>query len=109
MGRSLNITSVTSKGQVTIPVEIRRKLGIKPHDRVRFVMDDGAVRIERMMTLQEVWDSVPPTNAGKDWDEIRRIVAEERAEYYKDKVRARQQRLTCAIPGYESVYPSHRE
>lgn len=85
MGRALNITSVTSKGQVTIPVEIREKLGIKPHDRVRFVIEGDRARIERIMTLQEVWDSVPPTNTGKDWDEIRRIVAEERAEYYKDK------------------------
>lgn len=29
--------AVTSKGQITIPVEVRRKLGIKAGDRVRFV------------------------------------------------------------------------
>ncbi|HWE85973.1 MAG TPA: AbrB/MazE/SpoVT family DNA-binding domain-containing protein [Terracidiphilus sp.] len=29
--------AVTSKGQVTLPVEIRRELGLKAGDRVRFV------------------------------------------------------------------------
>ena len=29
--------AVTSKGQITIPVEVRKKLGLKPGDRVRFI------------------------------------------------------------------------
>jgi AbrB family looped-hinge helix DNA binding protein len=29
--------AVTSKGQITIPAEIRKKLGLKPGDRVRFI------------------------------------------------------------------------
>jgi AbrB family looped-hinge helix DNA binding protein len=29
--------AVTSKGQITIPVEVRKKLGIKAGDRVRFI------------------------------------------------------------------------
>lgn len=29
--------AITSKGQITIPIEIRKKLGLKPGDRVRFV------------------------------------------------------------------------
>jgi AbrB family looped-hinge helix DNA binding protein len=29
--------AVTSKGQITIPIEVRKKLGIKAGDRVRFV------------------------------------------------------------------------
>lgn len=31
------IAALTSKGQITIPIEFRRKLGLKPGDRVRFV------------------------------------------------------------------------
>lgn len=30
-------SNVTSKGQVTVPVDIRRELGIKPGGKVRFV------------------------------------------------------------------------
>jgi antitoxin PrlF len=29
--------AITSKGQITIPAEVRKKLGLKPGDRVRFV------------------------------------------------------------------------
>ncbi len=37
-------TTVTSKGQVTIPKEIRERLRIKPKDRVTFTIDgDHAV------------------------------------------------------------------
>ena len=36
---------VSSKGQVTIPIEIRRTLGLRGGDRVRFVEERGAVSI----------------------------------------------------------------
>jgi antitoxin PrlF len=38
-------TVVTRKGQVTVPAEIRRALGIKEGDRVAFVMEDDEVRL----------------------------------------------------------------
>ncbi|MBI3942411.1 MAG: AbrB/MazE/SpoVT family DNA-binding domain-containing protein [Chloroflexi bacterium] len=36
---------VNSKGQVTIPVEIRRLLRLKPHDKVVFVVEGDQVRL----------------------------------------------------------------
>jgi AbrB family looped-hinge helix DNA binding protein len=38
---------ITSKGQVTIPVEIREKAGLLPGTEVDFELDGGAVRIVR--------------------------------------------------------------
>lgn len=38
---------VTSKGQVTIPVEIRNRLGLLPHTEVVFELEDDTVRIRR--------------------------------------------------------------
>lgn len=38
---------ITSKGQVTIPVEIREKAGLLPHTEVAFEFDGKAVRIVR--------------------------------------------------------------
>lgn len=35
------VATLTSKGQITIPVEVRRKLGLKPGDRIDFVMEAG--------------------------------------------------------------------
>jgi AbrB family looped-hinge helix DNA binding protein len=40
-------TIVTRKGQVTVPVEIRRELGIKEGDRVTFIVDDDGIRFKR--------------------------------------------------------------
>ena len=37
---------VTSKGQVTIPIDIREHYGIGPHTEVRFLVENGRVIIE---------------------------------------------------------------
>ena len=36
---------ITSKGQVTIPVEIREKAGLLPHTDVAFVLEGKTVRL----------------------------------------------------------------
>ncbi len=38
---------ITSKGQVTIPIEIREQAGLLPHTEVAFEFDGAAVRIVR--------------------------------------------------------------
>ena len=39
----MELAKVTSKGQVTIPVGIRKKLGIKNGDKVLFIEDAGRI------------------------------------------------------------------
>ena len=34
-------TTTTQRNQVTIPVEVRRLLGLKPGDKVAFTIEDG--------------------------------------------------------------------
>lgn len=43
---------VTSKGQVTIPIQIREQLGLLPNTEVAFQVDGDAVRIVRTQTRQ---------------------------------------------------------
>jgi antitoxin PrlF len=39
--------TITSKGQVTIPVEVRRHLGLKERDKIAFVIEpDGPVTLK---------------------------------------------------------------
>ena len=38
---------VTSKGQITVPVEIRRSLGVNPGDTIRFEQQEGGIRVVR--------------------------------------------------------------
>jgi antitoxin PrlF len=40
---------MTSKGQITVPKDVRLKLNLKPGDRVLFIVeDDGAVRMRAL-------------------------------------------------------------
>jgi antitoxin PrlF len=36
-----NSSTISSKGQVTVPKEIRKRLGLQPGDRVEFVAEEG--------------------------------------------------------------------
>jgi AbrB family looped-hinge helix DNA binding protein len=45
-GRALR-AKVTSKGQITIPVGVRRSLGVKPGDHLRFEQQEGGFRLVR--------------------------------------------------------------
>jgi AbrB family looped-hinge helix DNA binding protein len=44
---------VTRKGQITIPAEVRRKLGLRQGDRVEFRLDDGEVRLVRLASVAQ--------------------------------------------------------
>ncbi len=41
---------ITSKGQVTIPLAIRKKAGLWPNTEVKFTMSRGAVLLRKVMT-----------------------------------------------------------
>ena len=55
--------AITSKGQVTIPAEIRRRMGLEPRDRVVFtVLPDGTtVMRAKKRSIAELAGSVRPT------------------------------------------------
>jgi len=42
--------TVTSKGQITIPAEIRRQMGIEPQDRVVFTVLSNGTTVMRAKT-----------------------------------------------------------
>jgi AbrB family looped-hinge helix DNA binding protein len=56
---------ITSKGQVTIPIEIRHKLGLLPNTEVEFKIQGSTARIAK----------IPPkrTNHGRGHDVIDRL------------------------------------
>jgi AbrB family looped-hinge helix DNA binding protein len=41
------LAKVTSKGQITIPVNVRKSLGVKPGDKLRFEPQEGGFRVVR--------------------------------------------------------------
>jgi AbrB family looped-hinge helix DNA binding protein len=44
------ISTISSKGQVTVPVEVRRRLGLKEGDRVEFAFVEGTVVLRPVRT-----------------------------------------------------------
>ena len=48
------IATISSKGQITLPSEIRKELGIKPNDRVTIQSSGSAVIIRRVPNLLEL-------------------------------------------------------
>jgi antitoxin PrlF len=54
-------STLTSKGQVTIPKEIRDKLGLRPHDKIQFYVENGEVKLRRAhLSLREMAGMLPP-------------------------------------------------
>jgi AbrB family looped-hinge helix DNA binding protein len=52
--------SVTSQGQVTIPAEIRKQLGIGKPGKIAFVIDGDDIRLRvPRLTLEDVRASIP--------------------------------------------------
>lgn len=58
------LSTVTSKGQVTIPKEIRDRLHIRSNDRVDFVMDGDRVLLVPVKTLLDLRGAVKARGAG---------------------------------------------
>ena len=47
----LEITKMTAKGQITLPVAIRKHLGLKTGDKVGFILDGGGIQVVNVSTL----------------------------------------------------------
>lgn len=74
-------STITQKGQVTIPIEIREQLGLKPKDRVRFDIEDGVVVMKPVESkILTYYGSVPmklPDDDRALREEIERAFADE--------------------------------
>jgi len=47
----MNFAKVCSNGQVTVPVEIREKLGVKDGDKVIFIEENGRIVMENSVRI----------------------------------------------------------
>jgi antitoxin PrlF len=81
---------LTSKGQITVPKDVRMKLNLKPGDRVRFVIEaDGRVRLwPAKRDISELVGILPKPRrvvSIEEMDEaIARAVAEKYARHDRD-------------------------
>jgi len=54
MGDSMASATITSKGQVTIPVDVRNEMGLSAGDRIEFILNDATGRYEVVPVIQLV-------------------------------------------------------
>jgi antitoxin PrlF len=78
------ITTLTSKGQVTIPKSIRDQLRLKPHDKIAFAIEDGHVIMRKAYpSLEDIVGGLPAIDVPmEEWDEI---IQDEVAQRYAEK------------------------
>lgn len=77
-------TSLTRKGQVTIPKEVRDTLGLKPFDKIQIYVEHGEVKLRKAYpSLDEIAGSVPEIDV--PMEEWSAIVQDEVAEAYAKK------------------------
>ena len=82
-------TTVTQRGQVTIPVEVRRLLGIKTGDKVAFAIDDGQVSlIPATLTLETVFGSVTPKERPEDFEALSQVAKDEHAQKFLEDMKS---------------------
>jgi antitoxin PrlF len=74
-------TTLTEKGQVTIPQEVRRIIGLQPRDRVRFTVVGDVVTIKRASSkLLPGYGAVSPKKRPEDFQQVREDVEKGVAE-----------------------------
>ncbi len=81
----MEVAKVTSKGQITIPIDIRRRLGVKEGDKILFIEEQG--RIVMMNSSMEALRKAQAAFAGeaeqlglKDEQDVADLVSELRRE-----------------------------
>jgi AbrB family looped-hinge helix DNA binding protein len=80
-----HFTTVTRKGQITVPAEIRKALGLQIGDKVAVSLDeDGGSPRARLRPVRSVADmtfgAIPPRQRPEDFKELREVFMEHATE-----------------------------
>ena len=70
----MSLATVSSKGQVTLPVKVRQKLGISTKDKVQFLIRDDEIIIRPVRSFRELRGTIP-TKRGESRKTMERAVS----------------------------------
>ncbi|RCX17994.1 AbrB family transcriptional regulator [Anaerobacterium chartisolvens] len=86
----MELAKITSKGQITIPIQIRKMLNLKDGDKVVFMTDGGKVIMENPTRLaikeaQEAFEGLAEELSLKSEHDVVNLVKEVRKELWEKK------------------------
>jgi AbrB family looped-hinge helix DNA binding protein len=89
----MDIVKVTINGQVTIPVQIRKRLGIKPGDKVVFIENENTVTLANssLLAIEKFQDALSGKAEGAGFaaeEDVVDYLKDIRQELYQEKYKS---------------------
>lgn len=86
----MELAKITSKGQITIPIQIRKRLNLKEGDKVAFIIEGGRIILENSTKLaikegQRAFEGLADELGLKTEDDVVNLVKEVRKELWEKK------------------------
>jgi len=73
-------STITAKGQITVPRRIREFLHVKPKDKVAFEIENGEVKMKPAMDVESAFGIIRPKHKPENFKAIRETVENAIAE-----------------------------
>ena len=67
-------STLTSKGQVTIPADVRKRLGLHPGDRIAFLVEGDEVRLVRKENRVEAAFGICKPDRSLTTDQMEQVI-----------------------------------
>jgi len=86
----MEVAKITSRGQVTIPIDIRKKLGVKEGDKVIFLEDEGRIFVANaariaLANIRDAFAGEAERLGIMNEDDVVTLVDEVREEIWKER------------------------
>lgn len=86
----MELAKISSKGQITIPIAIRKKLNLKEGDKVLFLEENNKVFVtnasyEALKEFQDTMVEEAKKQGLKSEDDVNKMVKEVRRELWEEK------------------------
>ena len=86
----MEVAKITSRGQVTIPIDIRRKLGVKEGDKIIFEEDNNRIFVANaakiaFTNMRAAFDGEAERLGLNDEQDVVALVNEVREEMWKER------------------------
>jgi antitoxin PrlF len=82
-------SKISSKGQIVVPIEIRKHFDVKEGDSLTFIVkDNGDISLEivKRNSILDLFGSVQAQGDTKDFEKVRMDTREEQVEQIREKM-----------------------